>query len=518
MSTVLTRTKTAGKPRPPQTEHSFAQKGAWAAAASGMNLLGRFVVQIVLARVLGLQGLGQFVYLSWIIEIGNLVFCVGLPNSLTRYSAELLGQHQPEQAAAFARWAYTRFVAAAMVGALVVGMVFCWHSQFVAGKAALPVMIALFLIRSLENINLAYLTGLQRFALLTRLQLASSAVQVAGVTLGASCWGWMGAMLGCIAGSLLPAVYSTSMLRGSAFDAKIAAPLRRRTWHYALNTWLAMLLSAVVWSRTEIFFIERYWGIRQVAIFSVGLTLATTVQQVVNLFSGAFLPHFAGLAGAGKHAVIQRHYEMATKLMAFVIIPASLGGAAISPVLVPMLFGANFVPAVPSAIVLVVTAALSFATIGSSLMYAMEKSGFIATWSAIGAVVSVTAAIIVVPSQGAWGAVWCRLVLQWSMIGLATWFITRRLRFSFPFQAVGRMMLAGLFCGAAAWCAVRANPNPVAALMVAVPLGAAVYVASVRALRVLNVEEQRRLLMFSERLPVPVRRLSQHLLQRVLAK
>lgn len=154
--------------------------------------------------------------------------------------------------------------------------------------------------------------------------------------------------------------------------------------------------------------------------------------------------------------------------------------------------------------VLVLTAVISFATIGSSLIYAMERSGFIALSSAVGAATSLLLAILLVPRLGVWGAVWCRLVVQWSMVALGTWFISRRLRFAFPFRALGRTLLAGLFCGAAAWGAVHAIPHPLAALTVAVPLGAAVYFVSVRQLCVLSSDELRRLEALAARLPAGV--------------
>jgi O-antigen/teichoic acid export membrane protein len=265
--------------------------------------------------------------------------------------------------------------------------------------------------------------------------------------------------------------------------------LRRRVWKFALTTWAAMLVSAVVWSRAEIFFLERYWGLHEVAMFTVGLTLATTVQQVANLFSGAFLPHFAGLAGAGERAVMQRQYAMATKLMALLVIPLSFGGAAVSPVLVPLLFGTEFAVTVPNAMVLMLTAGLSFCMIGSALVYAVERPDFIVIGGAVGVVLSVAAGILVVPRYGVWGAAWARLLIQSSMVGLGIWFINCRLHFSFPFGALARMLMAGLLCSVVAACVVHAVPYRFLALAIAVPSGAIVYFVGIRVCHALDADE-----------------------------
>ena len=82
-------------------------------------------------------------------------------------------------------------------------------------------------------------------------------------------------------------------------------------------------------------------------MFTVGLTFVNMVQQVANLFSGSFMAHFSQLVGDGDHELIQRHYETATRLVAFIVIPVAFGGAATMPILPPLLFGENSPPPCP---------------------------------------------------------------------------------------------------------------------------------------------------------------------------
>ncbi|MEN6449996.1 MAG: polysaccharide biosynthesis C-terminal domain-containing protein, partial [Thermoguttaceae bacterium] len=320
------------------------------------------------------------------------------------------------------------------------------------------------------------------------------------------CFGMIGALLGNLAGAVVPAACSGLMLRGFGRRVAIEPGLRWRACRFAFNTWLAMLVSMIVWSRSEVFFLERYWGVHEVALFTVALTMAVAVQQVAQLFSGVFLPHFSGLAGAGRQALMQRHYAMATKFMALMVFPLSLGGAAVCPALVPILFGPTFAVTIPNAMVLTVTAALSFSLIGSALIYAKERSGFIAIGGGAGALLSIAASLLVIPQHGVWGAVWCRLLIQSSMIGITLWFITRRLHVAFPFRALGRMLLAAGLCAVAAWCVIRVVPQPLVALGMAVPLGAAIYALGVRMFHALDADEAFQLSRLADRLPVDCRR------------
>jgi O-antigen/teichoic acid export membrane protein len=337
------------------------------------NLGGRLIAQIIIARLLGPDGTGRIAYLVWLIEIATLMVCFGLPHSLTRYLAELHGQRRIAQASQFAQWVFVRYLVLATLGTMVVGVLFVFSSQYAGSESILPLLMVLFLVRGLELINQADLTGRQQFDRLAQVNVAAAVVLVISVAAGTFWFGLPGVLYGYIAGALIPAVYSFTILRGFAFRRQMAADLHRRVWKFSFHIWLAMLASTFVWSRMEIFFLERYWDVHEVAMFTVGLTFTVMIYQVAMMFSGAFMAHFSHLVGGDGHDVIRRQYQTATRLMALAIVPMAFGGAGIMPALLPLLFGADFVPAVPVAMVLTATSALAFSVIGSNLVYAKER-------------------------------------------------------------------------------------------------------------------------------------------------
>ena len=463
-------------------------------------------MQVLIARMLGPEGVGRIAYMIWLIEITNLLCCLGLPNSLTRYLAELHGQHESARAAQFAHWVFLRFLLLSLIGAAVLGVLFFHSSQYAEIATALPLLMVLFVARALEAINRADLAGRQRFDLLGRINLAAAVALIVGVGVGAFFRGVPGALGGYLAGAMIPAAYSLTLLRPGRTEQPLPVELRRRVWKFSVHTWLALVVSAFVWSRMEIFFLDRYWNAHEVAMFTVALSFALMVRQVAQLFSGAFMAHFAHLSGDGNHDVIQRQYATATRLMAFLVVPMAFGGAAIMPALIPLLFGPEFAPAVPNAMVLTAGSALAFSTIGSALVYAKERSGFIALGGFLGALLAVAAGVLVVSRFGASGAAWSKLFVQCSMIALGTWFIVRRLGFAFPFGSVGRTLLAGGVCGLATWRLVAWMPESWLTLGVAVAFGAMVYVIAVRFLRVLGPNETHQLKRLGNRLPGRIHR------------
>lgn len=487
-------------------QQTLAQKTVWSAWASICTLFGRLVVQIMIARMLGPDGIGRIAYLMLLIEFTSVLSNFGLPCSLTRYLAELYGQKKPEQAITFAQWVYIRYLTLVLVGSVTVGFLFFNSSQYAGIELALPVLMLLFLVRSLQAINRANLAGQQRFDLLASINIVSTVALIAGVSIGVYFYGVTGVLIGYVVGAFYPALYSFSSLRDFSPKKKIDAELRRRVRKFAINTWLALIVSAFVWSRIEIFFLERYRDIHEVAMFTVGLTFVMMIQTVTGLFMGAFLPHFSQLIAERKRTAIQIHYETATKLISLVAFPLSLGGAAIMPVLLPLVYGRDFLLAVPNSMVLMTSSVLVFSGIGSSLIYAMERPKFIVLCGFSGACLSITFCFIIIPIFGAWGAVWSRLLIQFLMVSLGTWYITKRLDFSFPFSALMRIFIAASLCGISAWCIIRFVPFPIVALWVAVFLGAIVYIISIKIFHVLNSYEIRQLNRIINRLPDKFRR------------
>jgi O-antigen/teichoic acid export membrane protein len=118
-----------------------------------------------------------------------------------------------------------------------------------------------------------------------------------------------------------------------------------------------------------------------------------------------------------------------------------------------MVYGEAYRPAVPAAMVLIAFAALSFATIGSSLIYGMEKAWFIAAGGFGGAALSVTACLVVIPRYGVWGAVWSRAGVQTAMVALGLWFISRKLLCAVPLWALTKTLCAASLAALAAYAA-----------------------------------------------------------------
>ena len=423
-------TAAVAKTAPPQ---SLATKTAWSAFASFVAMAVFALSNIIIARVLGPAGTGEIAYSLWLGAAMVIVAGVGIPQTISRFLAELEGNGRHEDAENIGRWLVRRGSAWLLVGAAGVVAVEWARGISRPTLTLLCAVVAVYLGQGVTAIYLAVLAGRQDFRATSRLVLRSSFIQLTGVALGSRYAGVLGALVGYVAGAILPATASIRYALGPC--RRPGADMLGRMRRFSRNTWFAAAVSLVLWSRTEVYFLERYWGARE-----VGLSMAQLATQGPLLMGSALMPHLSALAGAQDYRRIGDIYCALTRLLGLLLFPLCFCIAAVCPILVPMLFGQSFVPAASTASVLVAFASVGAITSASApAMYALERSRVIAQVGAVGAATGVLVFALAIKQWGVPAAAWGRSALQVGMVTVGLWYISRRMKLPVPLAGLARM-------------------------------------------------------------------------------
>lgn len=478
-------------PAPPSLPH----KTAWNFASGVALIAGRFGAGLLVARLLGPEAFGRVVYWLWLADIAATCAHLALPASLTRFLAERLGAGDAGAAGALRAWIWRRFLVLAAVGAGVVAL-----ASLGSGPRNALLLAAYFFAQSTWTLAQADLAGQGRFSVSAKINVTAGIILLAAVGIGAHLAGANGALAGYLIGVGTAAGAGVVCVGRGKSAAAPGADLRRAIGRFALPTWIAVVLGALVWGRLELFFLERSRSVHEVGLFAVGLSLVTLATQGPVLLADALMPHFASLAGAERHHEVNATYGRATRLIAVLVLPLALGTAAIMPVLLPGIYGDAFRPAVPIASVLVTGAAVQVGVVGGTLIYGLGHARAIAMISAVGAVLGIIAGLSLIPETGAWGAAWARVGIQLGMTAAGFWFVQRRLGCVVPWSAMARAAAAAIACALVARLIVATWPVPLA-LVPAVIGGALTYVFAVRVLRVLAPDDVAGLTRLAQPLP-----------------
>ena len=204
-------------------------------------------------------------------------------------------------------------------------------------------------------------------------------------------------------------------------------------------SWTIALIGSLVFGRTQILFLEHYTGLAAVGLFTAAVTVAEITAQLPPLLLSALLPRFSEQHGLQAHENMQRLYRTMTSLIAMVIVPLCLTLAAVAPVLLPLVFGADFADAVPAASVLLICAAIS--SLGGTTLYlilSVGKTGLLLISNAVGLAGTVALGFLLIPRFGLMGAAWSRGTIQVIVIVLETALAAVRLGVARPTGRSGR--------------------------------------------------------------------------------
>ncbi|KAF5047344.1 Polysaccharide biosynthesis protein [anaerobic digester metagenome] len=443
-------------------------------ATVGSTLLG-FASTVYIAHAAGAAALGAYYVLSAYLGFLLLASDPGLGGAAAQRIAE---RDQP--AAHFSAYAVVRVsLALAVVGALV---------------AARPLLVDLEAAGLLAWLAVAVLASTAAGIIATGVYASGQAgvtqsadllgvgvrvaVQVIAVALGFGAAGLAG---GLVAGTVAAALVNRRFLtfRLTRFGIRHLSSLAS----FALWSFLLSLV-AVVSANADTLLIGYLLSDREVALYRTPFQLASLAVLSTMPVRASLAPRIAGWARAGALDEVAAALSRAWTFALLLAVPAAVGGVLLADRLLYFLYGADFAPAAPALVLLLVAELVAVGSLleGMALSAVGRPRGaFVAAGA--GAVVLVFADLALVPVLSVTGAALGLLLSTVTATLLARLLLARTVAVRFERRPVAAV-LASAALMAMVVLAIRALVPPVN-LPIAVgtvALGAGVYLAAVLAL------------------------------------
>ena len=473
-----------------------------------ITLVCTLLTTVVIARVIGPTRLGYFNLIFWLTSITCSVGSLGIPLTTFKYMGEFLGGGQKELARAvffYNLWAQT-IIACALT---VIGMIAAFTMVDPAYRLCSVLLVLSMVPNMITFVPSQANSAAEDAALNTRGAFVGAIVYVIAVAVSLLL-GWN--LVGIAAGVLLYRTAELAVKILPVFKSMKTVPrvplppdIRKRMFSFSgLSTGL-MILQIVIWDRSDIIFLKLLQpDIRQLAFFSVCFSVADRLMRIPQTFANALSATQMAEYGRDK----DRLYRMTSKASTYVLLgalPILIGVACIGGPLVRVMYGSQYLPAIP---VFIVVALLSIPkailTPAQTLLYSAEDLGFILRWGGVAAAINVLLDLALIPSHGALGAAWANGVAQ-SFAALTIW---GRVLVRYPVRIDKPVLLrlaAATLAMAIVVLGIVAIPfSAVMKLSVAVPAGAIVFLVTSRMFAVLHKDDRRRLLQLSALLPTPV--------------
>jgi O-antigen/teichoic acid export membrane protein len=431
--------------------------GAWNAASMIIPQLYVLIMSVVAARFLGPAGLGRQSYIAFVAQTVAYLFTAGLPVALMRYVGQTLGEGRAAAVRGLLSWAWRIQAVAALLGGTVLLIVGYRSSDHQAAWALAAAASAMAILQTLPS---AVLIGMQRWRPMTVLGLltglAGTVATVAALEAG---WGITG-MFMVEAVVVLVQVTVTAALARRALQtvAPVRGPagdLPRRVLRFAAGASLGVVLTLVVWRRSEFFFLNRYSNDAEIAMYSIAFAAMTALGNLPTAISGVLSPAIATLLGAGESERIRSGFSRSIRLVALLTIGMTAGMLALGPLAFEVVYGPAYRPA--GRILLIMLAffpVVPLINLGNALFVGLGKQAFPLAVGAAGALVNVLLAFLLIPRHGAAGAALANGGAQLvAGVPLIVWSNRLLGPFRWEWAALGRAVVVGAGAAAAAWAA-----------------------------------------------------------------
>jgi O-antigen/teichoic acid export membrane protein len=455
--------------------------------AGMISLAAGFTSSVIVARLLGVEGSGIIAYALWIMTLATLVSDFGMPQATLRFIA---GNAGADGMRSLLFTALTkRFVATTSLMAIgILGYsLWLYTHDYVESALVTAAISGLFLSYAYSTMSLGAAYGLGQFGEAAARTLIGCVVQPIAIFIGALLIGPPGAILGHAARHLPQALGIRKYLgRGPAPGSLITSPMRK----YARDNWLSGGLSAILESRVELAIIGLSFSLVDVGYYAVGMTMTGMVTQLSIFLLASLVPYFGSLHDRDDVPSLTVAYQRTLRWLGIVLAPICFGGAAISSVLIPTLFGQKFEPAADIAEVLL---AFSFATalisVPARMMLARERSAEVLRLSALWGGVSIVLMLVVVPYFGGLGAAYTKGAISVLYLISFLWYCQRRLAIPFIPMDIVKIVAAGLLTGVTAEFCLSWAPGLVG-MMLGIAAGAVVYPTSILLFSVIPADER----------------------------
>jgi O-antigen/teichoic acid export membrane protein len=442
--------------------------GAWNIASRLLPQLYVLVVSVVAARFLGPAGMGRQSFIAFVALSVITLFSGGLSVALMRFVGESFGRERPSEGAGLIAWGWRLSAAGAALGAGLLAAVAIAGSD-PRGAWIFAGVAAAFAI--LHTIPSAALIGAQRWRDASIVGLITGTLAVPAVVLVLATGGGITGMFVVEAVAAGANLVFTAVLARRAFSRLAARrvavrELRRDTARYALWSTLGVVLTLIVFRRSEFFFLDRYSSDAEIAIYSIAFAATYAISMLPEALAAALFPAFATLFGAGATDRLRSGFRRGIRLLSLFVIPITAAVLALGPEALVLVYGDEYAATGDVLRVMVVALPLlPLMNVSTALLVGMGLAKPMLVASAFAAAVNVALALILIPRHDAIGAAIANTGAQ-LVVAVGVLAYASRLVGEFPIDlgAVLRTVVAAVPGGLAAWALVSSLPEVVGLL------------------------------------------------------
>ncbi|WP_018154909.1 oligosaccharide flippase family protein [Demetria terragena] len=470
------------RPTRAQIQRNAVRGATWTMAATAITIPLAFVANVVLARVLGVEGYGRLAFLTAALEIVVAVTDIGTTAAVIQFGsrAHALGQTGEVQRILARAQGFRLLIVAPVLSLFIVLLVDLATPVLIAG-----VLLGVWLPAALAGIN-DCLTVENRTATAAKIQLAiavviQTAVVVAALLSQQADSTWLVRLALTAVSPLVAIPLVTKAYRSAVLRPRSPRGLPSGFWKFAIPSGTAGLIGGLVVSRSEVLLLEWLDTPNAVGLFALAFGIAAHVFGPANALTNPLLPAVSSLRAVDADA-IQRAFLRVTRVSVAMVSAILLLGVPALAVLVDTIYGAEYRTA--AALLVVLAAGIAVSTLsGPVTAFNLSRlaSMRVLFASLIALIANAVLAVALIPMWSIWGAAIASVLAAVTRVGILVRdeLIALELGWAGIRSAITALATSAIGAGLVWWTS-RYIPWTPAAVATAVGLGAVLWWATLR--------------------------------------
>lgn len=457
------------------TRQTVVKNTFWLFVGEIVGRLLRFSIVVYAARVLGAADYGIFSFALTIAAFATIFADIGISAVITRETSR-----QPELRERYFGAALGVKAILILASSLLVLFGVPLFASVPAALPLLPLVVLIFAFDSLREFGFGLnraLEQMEREAFIKILMngaitiLGFAALFFSPTPYALAVSYAVGSGLGCLLTAWLLREYIRALQKG--IDWSLAWPLFKMAWPVGM---LGLLGAIMI--NTDMIMLGWWVSPTELGQYAAAQKIILLLYIAPSLIASAAFPALARLADKSGDA-FRSILEESTAAVQALALPLAVGGILVAPQLIRLLFGAEYVFAAPTLIVLLTSLVLVFPTaLFSNALFAFNEQRRFLWYLALGAGSNALCNWLLIPSYGLMGAAAATIISQL----LTTFFVWHRIRQRTGARFAGRLVriiLATLAVAAATGSTIAQTDSAIAAIAA----GVATYGAALLILR-----------------------------------
>ena len=365
-----------------------------------------FVVNLLIARVLGAADYGRLAFLTALMEVVSGILAGGFGSAVIQYGAKDHAAGRTEAVARLLSQAQGfRLLVVMPVLTVVVVLVADVPPTAIAVAVLFGIVLPAFLDGSVACLTIENKTDSGAKIALVIALVTQAAVTVVLLLSHSADAVWATRLVVTGLGIALCLIPISKAYRKAVLRPALPRGFVEGFWRFAIVGGFAGIIGRLVMSRSEIFLMNWLATPAALGVFALAFGLANHVFAPAQAFIGPLVPAIAGLHEVDA-ASVPAAFRRVLRAGAFAV--GLIDAAAIVPlaILVPVLYGRDFAQAAPVFVVLALAAGLTIvAGPVTAFVSARLSAGELLRANSVALVVDVVLAVALIPFLGVWGAV-----------------------------------------------------------------------------------------------------------------